>query len=121
MDGGGTFSGARCELNAMTSRQFIAWLEEKLIAHGVTKVVPHAATLDRTYRENARERVAAAARQAAYDAFDLTTVDVPDDLGAQVQALFVDEPTLAWTGAVAAIAARQIRSERTVPTDDPQI
>jgi hypothetical protein len=120
MDGSGTFSGKRCELNAMTSGQFIAWLEEKLIAHGVMKVVPQEATLDRTYRENARERVAAAARQAAYDTFDLASVEVPDDLGAQVRALFVAEPTLAWTSAVAAIAERQHRSGGMVPTDDPQ-
>jgi hypothetical protein len=33
-------SGRRVELNAMTSDQFIAFVEEKLIEHGVTKVAP---------------------------------------------------------------------------------
>ncbi|MGH7099620.1 MAG: hypothetical protein ACREE4_18430, partial [Stellaceae bacterium] len=35
----------RVELNAMTSRQLIEFLEQKLAAHGVAKVVPDAATI----------------------------------------------------------------------------
>jgi hypothetical protein len=42
--------GERVELNAMTSPQLISWLEAKLTAHGVTKVVPEAKTLENVYR-----------------------------------------------------------------------
>ena len=39
------WSGKRVELNAMTSDQFIAWLERKLVEAGVEKVVPDQETL----------------------------------------------------------------------------
>jgi hypothetical protein len=47
---GTRWSGERVELNAMTSDQFIAWLEQKLAAHQVHKVVPDEATLAAAYR-----------------------------------------------------------------------
>ena len=37
---GAYWDGFRVELNAMTSRQFITWLEAKLTEHGVEKIVP---------------------------------------------------------------------------------
>jgi len=42
--------GQRVELNAMTSAQFVAWLERKLKEHGVTKVIPDKATLIDAWR-----------------------------------------------------------------------
>src|SRR5207244_3309045 len=42
--------GERVELNAMTSQQFIEFLERKLGAHGVAKVIPDAAMLADAYR-----------------------------------------------------------------------
>jgi hypothetical protein len=45
-----TWEGQRVELNAMSSRQFIAFLEQKLAEHGVTKVVPDAGMLEAAYR-----------------------------------------------------------------------
>jgi len=44
------WSGQRVELNAMTSAQFIDWLEEKLLEAGVNKVVPEAAVLQKAWR-----------------------------------------------------------------------
>src|SRR5215467_3479221 len=43
-------SGERVELNALTSRQFVDWLEGKLREHQVAKVIPDAATLERSWR-----------------------------------------------------------------------
>ena len=40
----------RVELNAFDSDHFIAWLERKLMAHGVTKFVPDDAALTAAYR-----------------------------------------------------------------------
>src|SRR5262249_24074317 len=41
--------GERIELNAMTSAQFLRWLEDGLCAAGVTKVVPDPETLANAY------------------------------------------------------------------------
>ena len=61
----GTWDGERVELNAMTADQFLTWLEAKLVANGVTKIVPDAAILADAYRrawtmESVRESVAGA-------------------------------------------------------------
>ena len=50
----GGWTGQRVELNAMTSDQFIAWLEAKLMAVGVQKVVPDQETLAKAYRRAVR-------------------------------------------------------------------
>jgi hypothetical protein len=48
------WSGQRVELNAMTSRQFIAWLEQKFDEHGVEKVIPDEATLVAAWQRGVR-------------------------------------------------------------------
>ena len=42
--------GQRVELNAMTSRQFLDFVERKLKQHKVQKLVPDEATLEEVYR-----------------------------------------------------------------------
>jgi hypothetical protein len=49
LDPAGFWVGERVELNAMSSPQLLAWLEKKLIEHGVTKLVPDAETLARAW------------------------------------------------------------------------
>lgn len=46
-----SWEGQRVELNAMTSRQFIQWLERKLVEQDVTKVVPDQKTLEQAFLE----------------------------------------------------------------------
>jgi hypothetical protein len=46
--------GKRVELNAMTSPQFIDWLERKLKEHGVAKIVPDEKTLKSAWRRVTR-------------------------------------------------------------------
>ena len=46
--------GQRVELNAMTTQQFVAWLERKLREHGVEKVVPKLNVLRDTYARAVR-------------------------------------------------------------------
>jgi hypothetical protein len=48
--------GQRVELNAMTSEQLVGWVEGKLIAAGVKKVVPPEGVLEKAYRQLAAER-----------------------------------------------------------------
>jgi hypothetical protein len=72
---GRTYSGwigARVELNAMTSEQFLTWLETKLETHGVQKVVPDQSVLEKAYRR-------AWKRAIIQEAIDRATEDVGDD------------------------------------------
>lgn len=53
-----TRAGERVELNAMTSRQFIDFLEQRLDAHGLTeKVIPPDASLPELTAERYRKRI----------------------------------------------------------------
>jgi DNA topoisomerase VI subunit A len=45
-----SWEGRRVELNAMTSAQFIKWLEKKLVAAGVKKVIPDKETLELAFK-----------------------------------------------------------------------
>jgi DNA topoisomerase VI subunit B len=106
----GTWDGERVELNAMTAPQFIEWLEGKLVAHGVAKVVPDASILADAYRrawtmEMIRESVAGvlAAVKRTGDA------SVPDELAAVVTDRIAGTAT-SWDDAVADLV-REFRRE----------
>jgi hypothetical protein len=100
--------GQRVELNAFGTDAFLVWLERKLQAAGVEKVVPEAATLEPSYRRaiyihainTAIARADTSARQAA------ATVVVPARLSRQVRRLLRDEPAVSWDAAVARLAAK---------------
>ena len=95
----------RVELNAMTSRQLVDFVEEKLEEHGVEKVVPangaltqHARRLlEQASTRKALEDVAAEIAQRAAE------VDLPEDLQDRVQALLAEQPELAWDHALARV------------------
>jgi hypothetical protein len=77
---GPPWSGARVELNAMTSDQFIGWLERKLAEAGVEKMIPDQATLEAAYRRaHLRARVQEAIDAAVREARD-AEIDVPTNL-----------------------------------------
>ncbi len=46
----GRWYGERVEINAMTSDELVTWLENKLEANGVERVVPDSDTLEKAYR-----------------------------------------------------------------------
>jgi DNA topoisomerase VI subunit B len=78
--------GQRVELNAMTSDQFIAWLERKLAAEGVKKVAPNRATLAHAYRRAVRQaRVQEAIDAALADLEEEGEIAVPNDLAEQLR------------------------------------
>ena len=79
------WSGERVELNAMDSAQFIAWLEAKLQAAGVSKVVPDQQTLEKSFRRAHRRAEVQRAINRALDAVDDNEIDVPDDLAQYVK------------------------------------
>ena len=75
-------STRRVELNAMTSPQFVTFLERKLRAHGVEKIIPEQELLAEAYAELERGRLAEAVRKL--DGIEIDT-DVPEDLQKQVR------------------------------------
>lgn len=96
----------RIELNAMTSSQFIAFIERKLTHHGVTKVVPVLKLLKETYRAIVRgEYIRSAFDDAVDEAEDEAKgIVVPATIREQVEAMLKKEPRLRWDQAVAKIA-----------------
>jgi hypothetical protein len=84
-DDHGGWIGQRVELNAMTSDQFIDWLEQKLADAGVQKVVPDRAALENAYRRAVRQkRVQAAIKEALAAIDEDEEIPIPSDLEARI-------------------------------------
>lgn len=79
----GFWRGQRVELNAMTSQQFLDWLERKLEQAGVKKVIPDVETLRAAF---SRARQIARVTRIINDLPDANdAANVPDDLVDQVK------------------------------------
>ena len=94
---------ARVELNAMTSRQLVNFVEGKLKQHGIDKVIPDAKTLAKTYETfAASDRLSEAFDELKekLEAKDQETIKVPDDLKAQIEKLLIEKPDITWHRAV---------------------
>lgn len=93
----GRWVGKRVELNAMTSEQFIAWLERKLGEHEVQKVVPCVGPLEGAYQRAVYLKMV----QRELDKLTLTAPDeAPADLAEQVAKRLAEDPMLTWDEAV---------------------
>lgn len=99
------WEGQRVELNAMSSRQLVDWLEDKLTKAGVKKVVPDDEALTAAYR---RARKLAVVRRAITRALaddgDQPDVAVSQDLRTRIVEALNNEPAQAWDDVLAAIA-----------------
>lgn len=101
------WSGQRVELNAMTSGQFIAWLEETLKAHGVEKVIPDQKVLTETYqgaifRVSVKEKI-----DEFQEEYAKKNVEPPKDLLDRVSEKIKNSPTLSWDEAIYSIAEEE--------------
>jgi hypothetical protein len=101
----------RVELNAMTSGQFIDFIEAKFAEHGVEKVLPDAAVIEAHARRLIEQRLAHDAlaeirEQLASEAADHA---LPDDLGPVVRAHLDAHPSLAWDEALAEVIDQGMR------------
>jgi DNA topoisomerase VI subunit B len=95
----------RVELNAMTSEQFVQFVERKLTEHGVTKVIPDPDTMSKTYLSMVRSvKIQQIIERAIKEMGDGEAVSVPEDLADQVADLLDENPSWRWDEAVAAIA-----------------
>jgi hypothetical protein len=95
----------RVELNAMTSDQFIKFVERRLAECGAKKVVPDDETLEDAYRrtlvqQQLKEKSEALREQAEQDA---KAADVPADLKERVRKAMNGDPCLSWDLAVVAL------------------
>ena len=97
-------STRRVELNAMTSPQFIAFIERKLTEHGIKKIVPGDDLLGETYKALvASRRLEEIIAEAIKDAEEEEDDDIPDDLADKVAAYLKKNPTVRWDAAIASI------------------
>jgi hypothetical protein len=94
----------RVELNAMTSRQLVDFVEAKLQQRGIKKVVPDRETLAKTFKMfAASDRLAEAfddMRKNLEDESEGPPVEVPDDLEAKGKAKLEEKPEITWHRAV---------------------
>lgn len=93
-------TGQRVELNAMTSRQFIDFLEAKISENGVSKVIPSATDLANAYRLFARGARARRVAKEAMAAMSTEDTAAPDDLEERVRAYLAEHPEVPWDAAV---------------------
>ena len=111
----------RVELNAMTTPQFIAWLDDKMVAFGNGKLVPpqtvlttdlsetlehrlHVRITEQILREaRIEERVAAALQEIV--------LPLPNDLHAAVDHALLDQPAASWRAAIALIADQLLAAQ----------
>jgi hypothetical protein len=98
------YVGKRVELNAMASRQFINFLEQKLAEHGVAKVVPDKGVLAKAYRLAYRKAAAQKAIDEVMKAVAEQEVNVPENLARKVAKRLRKEATDSWDDAIATIA-----------------
>jgi hypothetical protein len=95
----------RVELNAMTSRQLVDFIEAALEEHGVEKVVPDLATLQSHARRLVEVSVTRRWLDRAADdiAKQAAATKLPADLEGKVREVLRDDPELSWDAAVARI------------------
>jgi hypothetical protein len=92
----------RVELNAMTSDQLVRFIEAKLDAHGVEKVIPDEATLADAYRR-AHEACTVQVKidELVAEIRKRPPINVPPDLAAQIEAAFEEDQTQPWDAVIA--------------------
>jgi len=96
-------STRRVELNAMTSPQFIAFLERKLKEAGVAKIVPNEGLLAEVYGGLERGRRLQEELDDLKEEIDDEDFTAPKDLRRRVAALLKKKPALRWDAALAEI------------------
>jgi hypothetical protein len=110
----------RVELNAMTSRQLVDFVENRLKQHGIDKVIPNSGTLVRTYKMfAASDRLSEAFDEAKVKFQEESAeaaIKVPDDLATKVRAKLQEQPHLPWHRAVQLI----VDPDATTEEDDDE-
>jgi len=109
----GGYWGQRVELNAFTSDALVGWIEGKLDALGIKKIVPDEATLEQAYRGAAEadyinrhtSQIAEAAQTHA------ARISIPDDLRIEVEERLHHDRRIPWDQAVGEILGEEADGE----------
>ena len=111
-----TRSTRRVELNAMTSPQFISFVERKLNQHCVKKIVPDMDELKDAYRLFTRSHMVKQIVKRELKKLDGdAAVKVPGDIKSQVRQHLAQHPADRWDTAVRQIAATNRKRQRGKP------
>ena len=105
-DGRGS-EGERVELNAMTSDQFIKWLEGKLREHGIKKLIPESDTLAAAYRRAVFLQRLEEEEGKLRDEISKKSILVPDKLEDMLRKALEEKPERSWDQAIWGIADRE--------------
>jgi hypothetical protein len=102
-------SGHRVELNEFMPADFLRFIEEKLVAHGIQKTIPNASGLEAAYRrachlEFVNQRVDELHERATEAA---EAAKLPRGLERKVRKLLSDDPTIPWDEAVGQIVKNE--------------
>jgi hypothetical protein len=100
----------RVELNAMTSRQLVDFIETKLTAHGVAKLIPDDAALEQEARRIITHRLTqqALGKMSARIAKQAQTAKLPDHLRERIAGVFAKYPEMPWDQAVAQVLTGEV-------------
>jgi hypothetical protein len=95
----------RVEINAMTSRQIIDFIEGKFSKYGVKKLVPDDQILEQQGRRIIKARLTQEVLSAAEKDIQQRTDDaaLPEDFRQQVERVLEEHPDLPWDAAVAVV------------------
>lgn len=96
-------SDQRVELNAMTARQLVDFVEAKLRQHGIRKVIPEQQTLAATYQmfvDSDRLEEAFEEMKTRLEAESAAPTEVPADLEARIRAKLAEQPDITWHRAI---------------------
>jgi hypothetical protein len=97
-----TRSIRRVELNAMTSPQFVEFVERKLRDNGIEKIVPDDDLLAEVYQSVERGRRLA---EAVKKLDEIAVGDAPEALDERVRKLLAQKPAMRWDAAIAELVA----------------
>jgi len=104
----GRWWGERVELNAMTSDQFIEWLERKLTEHGIKKLIPDSDTLAAAYRRAVFLQKLEKEEESLREKISSQQFRVPKNLLKRVNKILKDQSEAAWDEAVWQVAGGKI-------------
>ena len=100
------YSGKRVELNAFSSGDLIASIEQGLEANGIKKVIPDKDTLTAAFRRARKAKLMRVKIEEIREEVQqqVDAEKVPKSLQSQVKAKLKEDPELAWDEAVQEIA-----------------
>ena len=104
-------STRRVELNAMTSPQFVTFVERKLRENGVTKIVPDKDLLADVYNSIERGRRLEEGVKNLDGEIDVDDCKPPQNLESSIRKMLEKHPTMRWDAAIAHIIESQEGAE----------